>query len=220
MVCMMGVMAQADLMLYYDFEGGDAGSTTVLDKSSYGHDGTREYSFTGDPDWETLPQYVTEALPNGSSTAMRFGYNDAGTVGNTWNAIRVGTGYNDTLARVGSGFSMAFWAKQDLSGGDIYGGAYARIISCPNYEIELGAGDQGDPASYFWPFNADPAYGVPESWDMGMAPIRKTPGSMWRSPMMGRRLSNTSMGLRYLGMTKWCPLMKTLGNLIFLPMWL
>lgn len=166
---MVSVMAQADLLLYYDFEGGDAGSTTVTDKSTYGHDGTREYGFTGDPDWETLPQYITETLPNGSSTTMRFGYTDAGVVGDTWNDIAVGTGYNDTLARVGQGWSMAFWAKQDLSGAGDFGGGYPRIISCPNYEIELGAGDAGDPASYFWPYNADPAYGVPESWDMGMA---------------------------------------------------
>jgi hypothetical protein len=43
------------------------------------------------------------------------------------------------------------------------------VISTPNYEVELGAGDNGDPASYFWPYNADPAWGVPESWDMTMA---------------------------------------------------
>lgn len=173
LVLMMGVMAQAELLLFYDFEGGDSGSTTVLDKSGNGFDGTREYGFSGNADWETLPQYVTETLPNGSTTVMRFGYTDAGVVGATWNDISVGThagpGYNDTLARIGQNWSMAFWCKQDLSGGDIYGGAYARIISCPNYEIELGAGDQGDPASYFWPYNANPTWGNPGSWDMTMA---------------------------------------------------
>lgn len=170
LVLMSGIMAQADLLLFYDFEGEDAGSTVVADKSAYGHDGTRSHVNWGDPGWDTAPQYVTS---HDGSTAMQFGYTDGGTAGGAYNYIKVGTSYNETLAKVGSGFTMAFWARQDLSGdspwGSYYGPAYPRIISTPNYEIELGAGDNGDPASYFWPFNADPAWGVPESWDMTMA---------------------------------------------------
>jgi len=169
LLLMMGAMAQAELLLYYDFEG-DGGSMTVTDKSGKGFDGLRTNVNWGDPDWDTPPQYVTS---HDGSTAMQFGYTDGGVAGGSYNYVKVGDGYNPTLAHVGSGFTMSFWARQDLSGdspwGSYYGPAYPRIISTPNYEIELGAGDNGDPASYFWPFNADPAYGDPASWDMGMA---------------------------------------------------
>lgn len=172
-LCMVLVMtacaAQADLLLYYDFEG-DGGSMAVTDKSGYGHDGVRTNVAWGDPDWDTPPQYVTS---HDGSTALQLGYTDGGGAGGAYNYVKVGTGYNDTLARIGSGFTMSFWARQDLSGdspwGSFYGPAYARAISSPNYEVELGAGDNGDPAMYFWPFNADPAYPDPASWDFGMA---------------------------------------------------
>ena len=102
---------------------------------------------------------------------MRFGYTDSGTPGGTWNNFTVPR--QDDLVFIGQNWSMAFWAKQDMSnapGGDTYyGPAYPRIISTPNYEIELGAGDNGDPASYFWPFAADPAWPDPASWDFSMA---------------------------------------------------
>jgi hypothetical protein len=177
MVLMAGYIARADLLLYFDFEGEDPGSTVVTDKSGYGFNGTRSYPVSWGAGYDILPQYVPS---HDGSTAMRFGYSDSGTAGGAYNYIKVGTGYNDTLARVAGGFTMAFWARQDLSGnspwGSYYGPAYPRIISTPNYEIELGAGDNGDPASYFWPFNANPPWGVPQSWDMTMA---NNPEDVW-----------------------------------------
>ena len=175
LVLAMGVMAQADLRLFYDFEGGSAGDPTVADKSAYGNDATRSYAGWGAP-YDVLPQYVPS---HDGSTAMQFGYTDEGVWGanGAYNHLNVGSGYIDSLGNLGGGFAMAFWARQDQSGDSpwfyetsyYYGPAYARVISCPNYEIELGAGDIGDSASYFWPYGVDPGYGDPTSWQMGMA---------------------------------------------------
>jgi Concanavalin A-like lectin/glucanases superfamily len=159
-------VVSGDLLTYYDFELQP--STIVVDRSGNAHHGTMEYGFSGTPDKETLPQYVTS---HDSSYAMRFGYNDSGTPGVTWNNFSVPK--KDDLVFIGQSWSMAFWCRQDMSnapdGNSFWGPAYPRIISTPNYEIELGAGDEGDSASYFWPFNASPAYPDAASWDFGMA---------------------------------------------------
>ena len=174
--------AWADLILYYDFEDTDP---NAIDKSGYGHDALAEWGFPDNgshPEWETLPQLVTETLPNGSSTVMRFGYDDAGNPGVTFNDLRVGDGYNETLAYLGQYWSMGFWCRQDRNtdytgvvppgSTEPLGYTYSRIISCPNYEVELGAAGYLNNAAWFWPYQASPAWNSGTnvgSWDMYLA---------------------------------------------------
>ncbi|MBN2210184.1 MAG: LamG domain-containing protein [Sedimentisphaerales bacterium] len=161
LVFVLAMNAQADLVLYMDFEqiidyGG--GIYVVPDQSGYGNHGMLEAGFPGSS--TALPSQTPSV--NGSQ-ALLFGY-DGGVPGAGWNDVAVA--YSSELGNVGQMWSMAFWARQDDNGPE-WSGNYPRIISCPNYEIELGA--EGDPASYFWPWMADPAWGDPASWDMTMA---------------------------------------------------
>ena len=152
-VALTAALAQADLLLYYNFEE-EPGGTTVIDQSTYGFDGTMEYGF---PDSSTaLPEYIKRP---GGSQALLFGYDD-GVAGAGWNDINVAR--DPALAYIGQQWSMAFWARQDDNVLE-WSGGWPRIISSPNYEIELGASI--DTTTYFWPWSPeDPA------WDTAMAP--------------------------------------------------
>lgn len=156
-VAWIAAAAQADLVLWYDFEE-TPGGTTVYDQSSYGNDGMLEAGYPASS--AELPSYITS---HDGSQALLFGY-DSGVAGAGWNDVTVP--HDASLGQIGNMWSMAFWARQDDNGPE-WSGNYPRIISCPNYEIELGA--EGDPASYFWPWEANPPYGDPASWDFGMA---------------------------------------------------
>jgi hypothetical protein len=157
-VALTAAFAQAELLLYYNFEE-TPGGTTVIDQSLNSFNGILEYGY---PDSSTaLPEYITS---HDGSQALLFGY-DSGVAGAGWNNIDVG--YDPALARIGQQWSMSFWARQDDNVLD-WSGGYPRIISSPNYEIELGAA--GDMNTYFWPWEADPPWGDPASWDFTMGP--------------------------------------------------
>jgi hypothetical protein len=152
-------VAFTDLLLYYDFD--TPSGNVVIDLSGKGFHGTLEYGF---PDSSTaMPVYI-ESVDTEHGQAMLFGYDD-GVAGDGWNDIDVGKDPN--LAYIGQNWAMAFWARQDDNVLD-WSGGYPRIISSPNYEIELGAA--GDMNTYFWPWEADPPWGDPASWDFTMAP--------------------------------------------------
>jgi hypothetical protein len=151
--------AFSELLLYYDFD--TPSGSVVIDLSGYDFHGIMEYGF---PDSSTaLPEYI-ESVDVDHGQALLFGYDD-GVAGAGWNDINVGRDPN--LAYIGQNWSMAFWGRQDDNGPE-WSGNYPRIISCPNYEIELGA--EGDMYTYFWPWEADPPWGDPASWDFTMAP--------------------------------------------------
>jgi hypothetical protein len=148
--------AFSDLLLYYNFDtpSGDV----VIDLSGNGFHGTLEYDITEYYGRSTaLPEYI-DSFDTEHGLAMLFGYDD-GVPGEGWNDINVNNDPN--LAYIGQNWSMAFWARQDDNGPE-GSGNYPRIISCPNYEIELGA--EGDMYTYFWPWNNPPL------WDFAMAP--------------------------------------------------
>ena len=181
-VALTAALAQADLLLYYNFEE-TPGGTTVIDQSTYGFDGTLEYGFPDDS--TALPEYITS---HDGSQALLFGY-DNGVAGAGWNDIDVG--YNPALANIGQQWSMAFWARQDDNVLD-WSGGYPRIISSPNYEIELGAST--DTTTYFWPWE-------PENpdWDMAMAASPDL--SVWFHMVVtydGDTLSSISMAMKSL----------------------
>lgn len=157
MLLVMASAASAELVLYMDFEEADESSLIVTDKSGQGNDGMMQVGYPGTS--SELPSYINSV--NGSR-ALLFGY-DSGVAGKGWNNIAVA--YSSELANIGQQWTMSFIARQDDNGPE-WSGNYPRVISCPNYEIELGA--EGDPASYFWPWEANPAWPAADSWDMAM----------------------------------------------------
>jgi len=160
-VSLVAASAQAELALWYNFEEGTIGedATTVPDQSSNSNDGQTEDI------WEYgLPKYVTS---HDSSKALLFGYDSTMTTpGGGWNNISVPK--SESINHIGQQWSMGAWIRVDDVAG--YGGTYGnypRILSCPNYEIELHA--PGDDASYFWPWNESPEWPDSTSWDMTTA---------------------------------------------------
>ena len=144
--------AFSELLLYYDFDtpAGDL----VIDLSGNGFHGTLEYGFPRNS--TALPEYI-DSFDTEHGLAMLFGYDD-GEAGEGWNDIDVNN--DPALAYIGQNWEMAFWARQDENIWDENHGC-PRIISCPNYEIELGA-DILYPYTYFWP------WAEPPLWDFAM----------------------------------------------------
>ena len=94
------------------------------------------------PGTSTVPDWITGA--SGSGYALQF---CAGT--DNYNHVAVLK--SDTLTDLGQAFSFAMWIRQDSLDGSPGGGSgYARVISTPNYEIELGTA--GWSYDYFWPY--------------------------------------------------------------------
>lgn len=145
----------ADLVGLWQFDEGTG--TVAADGSGYGHDGTLAPGLDGVVGGVTTPstepRWITRPGDAGSY-ALEFGTPDSGTPGplnddRNWNTVDVA--YAQDLATLGNRWSMAAWIRQDQNASDInIGSAYARIISCPNYEIELGV--PGDLNDYFWPY--------------------------------------------------------------------
>jgi hypothetical protein len=129
----------------------------VQDQSGSGNNGTLE-----DPWSSGLPTYAP-SLP-GHGSAMVFGY---GTwQGMSWNNVTVAK--SDSLAHIGTKFSMGGWIRVDSTSN--YQGyyEYPKMISSPNYELTMQS--SSDSASYFWPYAQDAnPWGTAGSWDMTMA---------------------------------------------------
>jgi hypothetical protein len=142
------VSAWADLILYYDFEV-PADPNFVLDKSSYNNDGflvadTESGSPavplpgpTSDPNW-------IDGVYGGG---MQFSSHE--TNPNNYNSVWIPK--SDSLTDLGGKWTICLWLRQDsrmtTPGG---GGGYPRVISCANYEVELGVPSWE--YDYFWPY--------------------------------------------------------------------
>lgn len=90
----------------------------------------------------TQPSWITG--PDGSG-ALLF---SSGT--DNYNNVSVAR--SPSLQNLGTAFSFAMWIRQDARPSNQPGGGagYARVISTPNYEIELGV--PGWEYDYFWPY--------------------------------------------------------------------
>lgn len=142
---LFSAVVPADLILYYDFETPDP--NFVYDLSEYGNNG-RLVADTeaGDPALPlpgptTKPDWIAGVR---GDSALQFckGVNNYNSVWIT---------KSDSLTDLGGKWAFSLWIRQDsrttTPGG---GGGYPRVISCPNYEIELGV--PGKEYDYFWPY--------------------------------------------------------------------
>lgn len=151
MVLMMSVAVQANLRAYWAFEEGSGdyafdssgnGNTGLLVADTQAGDPATPLGPTTQPDW------IAGVRGTG---ALQF---CAGT--DNYNSVWVAK--SDSIKDLQGYWSFSMWVRQDSQaytpGG---GGGYPRVISCPNYEIELDNGDGwGD---YFWPYGT-PAFQV------------------------------------------------------------
>jgi hypothetical protein len=151
--------ADNGLVLWYNYEENADWKTAgaVQDQSSMANNGLLEDAWGNG-----MPTYAPSTPGHGS--AMVFGYGNYEGMG--WNNITVAK--SDSLAHVGTMFSMGGWIRVDtVDGYDTYSD-YPKMISSPNYELTMHA--TGDPASYFWPYAQDDnPWGTDGSWDMTMA---------------------------------------------------
>jgi len=125
--------------------------TATADLSGYGNNGT----LVGDtvagspasplPNATAPPEWITGVHGN----ALLFSTPTLAIPANNYNHVEAPQ--SPSLTNLGSAFSFALWIWQDsLAGSPGGGGGYHRVLSTPNYEIELGVA--GDPNDYFWPY--------------------------------------------------------------------
>ncbi len=144
----LGATVFSDLILYYDFENPDPNQ--VVDLSSYGNDGQLVADTeAGEPatplSGTTKPDWIEGVRGDG---ALQF---CAGT--DNYNSVWVPK--SDSLTDLGGRWAFSVWIRQDSRDTTPGGGAgYPRVISCANYEIELGV--PGWEYDYFWPYNNAP----------------------------------------------------------------
>ena len=156
--------ADNGLVLWYNYEENAEwkAAGAVQDQSGMANNGLLEDT------WAVgMPTYAPSTPGHGSS--MVFGYGTYAAQGSTnlgWNNIVAAK--SDSLAHVGTMFSMGGWIRVDSTVGYDNYYQYAKMISTPNYELTMQATD--DPASYFWPWaqEANP-WGTDGSWDMTLA---------------------------------------------------
>lgn len=139
-------MAKADLRAWYAFD--ETSGDYAYDSSAYGNTGMLvAETETGDPA-VTIPFTTTtpERIAGVNNNALLF----SSPALNNYNTVRVAK--SDSVRYMGGGFTFAFWLRQDsratTAGG---GGGYPRIISCPNYEVELGVPSWE--YDYIWPYD-------------------------------------------------------------------
>lgn len=163
-ILLIAAVAQADVVLYYDFEENptDQAAGVVRDQSGYGNDGAVE---VGWPGYGEAPSYITS---HDGSQAMLFGYSSAPGEGAGWSWNNIVVPKDASIANIGTMYSIAFWVRVDNTTNSWH--EYPKVVSCPNYEIDLHA--SYDPASYFWPW--DETYG---NWDFAMANTNTYEGS-------------------------------------------
>lgn len=149
------VAAQADLSTglraYWNFDEGSG--DYAFDQSGNGNTGLL-YAATeaGNPPvpltGTTKPSWITSKGGNGTgSGALLFGTPN----GSNFNSVMVAK--SDSIKNLGGYFSFSMWIRQDedsISMNVGGGSGYQRLISCPNYEIELGV--PGWKHDYFWPY--------------------------------------------------------------------
>ena len=148
-------VGHADLRAYWPLDEGM--DTTTADLSGNGNVGT----LVGDteagspasplPAATTPPAWITGVHGNALLFSTPTG------VDPNYNHVEVSQ--SASLTDLGSAFTIALWIRQDsldTSPGD--GGGYQRVLSTPNYEIELGT--SGDKTDYFWPYD-----GVNSQWE-------------------------------------------------------
>jgi len=154
------VAVQADLLTglraYWSFDEGSGdyafassgnGNTGLLYAATEA--GTPSVTLTG----TTKPSWIASKGTNGTGTgALLFGTPN----GSNFNSVVVAK--SDSLKNLGGYFSFSMWIRQDedtvsMNAGG--GSGYQRLISCPNYEIELGV--PGWKHDYFWPYGS-PAF--------------------------------------------------------------
>ncbi len=143
---LIGTTAQADLRAYWAFDEGQG--DIAYDASAYGNHGQLiAATEAGNPpsplSGTTSPAWTT-GVNNG---ALLFG------TPNGQNFNYVAALKSDSLRYLGANWSVSTWIRQDedsvaMNVGD--GAGYQRLISCPNYEIELGV--PGWKHDYFWPY--------------------------------------------------------------------
>jgi len=152
-VLLMAAGASADLRAYWAFEEGSG--DYAYDSSANGNTGLL-YAETaaGDPSsplvGTTPPAWITGKMGN---HALLFSTPEEGNAqqqqSGNWNAV--GVAKSPTLVDLGGSWTFALWLRQDSRATTPGGGAqYPRIISCPNYELELGV--PGWEYDYFWPY--------------------------------------------------------------------
>ena len=148
-VLLIATTAQASLRAYWNFEEGSG--DFAYDSSGNGNHGQLiADTEAGDPPAPlgatTQPNWVAGAV---GGTALEF---CAGT--DNYNHVAIAK--SDSLKDLGSTWTFAMWIRQDsrdLTPGG--GSGYPRILSCPNYEIELGV--PGWEYDYFWPYGTGAA---------------------------------------------------------------
>ncbi|MBN1852426.1 MAG: LamG domain-containing protein, partial [Pirellulales bacterium] len=144
-IIMMATSANAGLRAYWAFDEGSGDATADL--SGNGNTGMLvAETEAGDPP-TALPGTTLPAWTSGvSGGALLFGSPN----GSNYNSVHVAK--SDSLKDLGSTWSFALWIRQDSNATSPGGGAgYQRLISCPNYELELGV--PGWQYDYFWPYN-------------------------------------------------------------------
>ena len=136
--------ACGDLVGLWRFDEGSG--SDAFDSSEYGNDGILVADTVSGEAGNPLPAPTTE--PNWISgvygTALQFcSYDD------NYNHVSIPKSYS--LKTLTNKWTFAMWIRQDSLDPTPGGGSnYARVLSCPMYEIELGSPDyQFD---YFWPY--------------------------------------------------------------------
>ena len=146
-ISLIATSTQASLRAYWAFEEGSG--DYALDSSGNGNTGLLVADTeAGDPATPlpgptTQPDRITSM--SGYGEALQF---CAGT--DNYNSVWIDK--SDSLKDLGSTWSMTMWLRQDSRdtspGG---GGGYQRVMSNPNYEIEMGVPSWE--YDYFWPYD-------------------------------------------------------------------
>ena len=151
-VVLFSAAAHASLAAWWAFDEGTG--DYAYDSSANGNTGLLVADTEhGDPatplGTTTQPNWISGV--NGG--ALEF---CAGT--DNWNSVWVAK--SDSLKDLTGYWSFSMWLREDNKDAGPSGGGYDRVISCPNYEVELGS--SGWNYDYFWP------YGTPSmQTDMG-----------------------------------------------------
>jgi hypothetical protein len=146
-VLMLAVsMAKADLRAWYTFD--ETSGDYAYDSSAYGNTGLLYAETVVGQDSTPLPFTSTQPtrIAGVNNNALLF---SSPALGN-YNTVRIAK--SDSVRYMGDAFTFAFWLRQDsraTTAGN--GGGYARVISCPNYEVELGTPSWE--YDYIWPYD-------------------------------------------------------------------
>lgn len=164
LICLLISVAQADLVALWRFEEGDGND--VNDSSGYGNHGIMiADTEAGDPPTSLTDTTVPDRITGVYGEALQF-------CNGTDNYNSVWIPKSDSLKILGENWTFAMWIRQDSRDTTPGGGyGYPRVISCPNYEVELGAPGSYD-YDYFWPYdNGDMQTDMDDSFLSGNGPI-------------------------------------------------